>query len=44
MALVVAALAAEGESRVEPLETIERGYAQLVDRLQRLGARVHRDG
>ena len=27
MALVVAALAAEGESRIEPLETIERGYA-----------------
>ena len=28
MALVVAALCADGESRVEPLETIERGYAQ----------------
>jgi len=42
MALVVAALCAEGESRVEPLETIERGYAQLVERLQALGARVHR--
>jgi UDP-N-acetylglucosamine 1-carboxyvinyltransferase len=44
MALVVAALCAEGESRVEPLETIERGYASLVDRLQALGARVHREG
>lgn len=42
MALVVAALCAEGESRVEPLETIERGYANLVERLQALGARVHR--
>jgi UDP-N-acetylglucosamine 1-carboxyvinyltransferase len=44
MALVVAALCAEGESRVEPLETVERGYAHLVERLQGLGARVRRDG
>ncbi len=41
MALVAAALVAEGESRIEPLETIERGYAQLVDRLRALGAIVH---
>ena len=44
MALVVAALAAEGSSRIEPLETIERGYAQLVERLQALGAAVERQG
>jgi len=44
MALVVAALCADGESRVEPLETVERGYAQLVERLQSLGARVRREG
>jgi UDP-N-acetylglucosamine 1-carboxyvinyltransferase len=44
MALVVAALCAEGESRVEPLETIERGYAHLVERLQGLGASVRREG
>jgi UDP-N-acetylglucosamine 1-carboxyvinyltransferase len=44
MALVVAALSAEGESRIEPLETIERGYALLVERLQALGANVHRSG
>src|SRR5213075_3383117 len=42
MALIAAALAADGESRVTPLETVERGYAQLVDRLQSLGARVTR--
>ncbi|OFW43981.1 MAG: UDP-N-acetylglucosamine 1-carboxyvinyltransferase [Acidobacteria bacterium RIFCSPLOWO2_12_FULL_67_14b] len=42
MALIAAALAAEGQSRVEPLETVERGYSQLVDRLQRLGASVAR--
>jgi UDP-N-acetylglucosamine 1-carboxyvinyltransferase len=44
MALVVAALCAEGESRIEPLETIERGYANLVERLKGLGATVRRDG
>jgi UDP-N-acetylglucosamine 1-carboxyvinyltransferase len=43
MALVVAALCADGQSRVEPLETIERGYAHLVERLQGLGARVSRE-
>jgi UDP-N-acetylglucosamine 1-carboxyvinyltransferase len=40
MALIAAALAAEGESRLSPLETVERGYAQLVERLQGLGASV----
>lgn len=43
MALIAAALAAEGESRVEPLETVERGYSQLVERLTALGARVARE-
>ena len=42
MALIAAALAAEGESRLSPLETVERGYAQLVERLQSLGAHVSR--
>ncbi len=42
MALIAAALAATGESRVEPLETVERGYSRLVERLQALGARVAR--
>lgn len=40
MALIAAALAADGQSRLSPLETVERGYAQLVERLQRLGAKV----
>ncbi len=44
MALIAAALAADGESRVTPLETVERGYAQLVDRLRALGASVTRLG
>ena len=40
MALIAAALAAEGQSRVSPLETVERGYGQLVERLKALGAQV----
>ena len=43
MALIAAALAADGESRVSPLETVERGYARLVDRLVGLGAQVERE-
>ena len=43
MALIAAALAAEGESRVMPLETVERGYASLVERLRALGASVERE-
>ena len=42
MALIAAALAADGESRLSPLETVERGYGRLVERLQGLGARVAR--
>ena len=41
MALIAAALAATGTSRIHPLETVERGYAQLVERVARLG-RPHR--
>jgi UDP-N-acetylglucosamine 1-carboxyvinyltransferase len=43
MALIAAALAAEGESSVAPLETVERGYASLVERLTSLGASVERE-
>ena len=40
MALIAAALAATGTSRIHPLETVERGYAQLVLRLRALGAQI----
>ena len=40
MALIAAALAADGVSRIYPLETVERGYAQLVERLGQLGAQI----
>jgi UDP-N-acetylglucosamine 1-carboxyvinyltransferase len=42
MALIAAALAADGQSRLAPLEMVERGYARLVERLHGLGARVAR--
>ena len=38
MSLIAAGLAADGQTRVTPLETVERGYSQLVDRLIALGA------
>ncbi len=44
MALIAAALAAKGQSRVDQLEVVERGYARLVDRLEALGAHVARVG
>ena len=40
MSLIAAGLAADGQTRVLPLEIVERGYSQLVERLQGLGAKV----
>jgi UDP-N-acetylglucosamine 1-carboxyvinyltransferase len=40
MALIAAGLAADGQSRLSPLETVARGYGQLVERLKLLGAQV----
>ena len=41
-ALVIAALAAEGESRVENVELIDRGYEHLENMLAALGANIRR--
>ncbi|MEW6546817.1 MAG: UDP-N-acetylglucosamine 1-carboxyvinyltransferase [Bacillota bacterium] len=41
-ALVVAALAAEGESEIDDLQYIERGYERLDEKLRALGAQVTR--
>ena len=41
-ALALAALAAEGESRVENVELIDRGYERLEDMLAALGADIRR--
>jgi UDP-N-acetylglucosamine 1-carboxyvinyltransferase len=40
MSLIAAGLAADGQTRVQPLEIVERGYSHLVERLQGLGAKV----
>ncbi|MXW72050.1 MAG: UDP-N-acetylglucosamine 1-carboxyvinyltransferase, partial [Acidobacteria bacterium] len=40
MALIGAALAASGESRITPLETVQRGYSDLPAKLRSLGATV----
>lgn len=42
IALVIAALSAQGESRIEKAELIERGYENIVERLQKLGAKIKR--
>jgi UDP-N-acetylglucosamine 1-carboxyvinyltransferase len=42
MALIAAALAADGRSTVLEIETVERGYGDLVSRLTALGANVSR--
>ena len=41
-ALVVAALGAEGESRIGGLHHIDRGYADLTERLAAMGGSIHR--
>ena len=42
MALIAAALTAHGQSRLSPLETVERGYGRLLERLLSLGAQVEK--
>jgi len=43
-ALVVAGLIAEGETEVSGLHHIDRGYEDLVGKLQGVGASIERDG
>lgn len=40
MAMVIAAMAAHGESRISNVYQIERGYEKLVERLQSLGGHI----
>ena len=42
MAMVIAAMCAHGESRISNVYQIERGYEDLVERLQDLGAHIKR--
>jgi UDP-N-acetylglucosamine 1-carboxyvinyltransferase len=43
MALLIAALGAEGESHIYNIQQIERGYAEIDKRLRNLGARISRE-
>jgi UDP-N-acetylglucosamine 1-carboxyvinyltransferase len=43
IALIGAALCADGMSRLTHLETVERGYADICNRLSALGAQVTRE-
>jgi len=43
MALVIAALCAEGESTIHNIHQIERGYESLAERLRALGADIERE-
>jgi UDP-N-acetylglucosamine 1-carboxyvinyltransferase len=43
MALLIAALGAEGESHIFNIGQIERGYEKIDDRLRALGAQIHRE-
>ncbi|MEW6237814.1 MAG: UDP-N-acetylglucosamine 1-carboxyvinyltransferase [Candidatus Omnitrophota bacterium] len=42
MALLIAALCAEGSSEIQNIEQIDRGYENLDQRLARLGAKIRR--
>ncbi len=42
MALMIAALCAEGESEIQNIYQIERGYEQIFEKLQSLGAHIRR--
>jgi UDP-N-acetylglucosamine 1-carboxyvinyltransferase len=42
MAMLIAALAAEGTSTINNVGQIERGYERIAERLTALGARVER--
>jgi UDP-N-acetylglucosamine 1-carboxyvinyltransferase len=41
-AVVIAGLAAEGETAIRDVTHIDRGYANLVERLSSLGAEIER--
>ena len=40
--MVIAALASEGESTISGIEKIERGYYNIVGKLQSLGADIQK--
>ncbi|MBN2281365.1 MAG: UDP-N-acetylglucosamine 1-carboxyvinyltransferase [Candidatus Marinimicrobia bacterium] len=43
IALVIAALAAQGNSVIDNIETVDRGYEEIENRLNHLGSKVRRE-
>ncbi|MFW5748765.1 MAG: UDP-N-acetylglucosamine 1-carboxyvinyltransferase [Chloroflexota bacterium] len=43
MALVLAALAAKGETRISNIGQVDRGYERVEEKLVNLGAKIHRE-
>jgi UDP-N-acetylglucosamine 1-carboxyvinyltransferase len=43
MAMLIAALAADGESEIRNIEQVDRGYERIDERLRSLGARISRE-
>ena len=43
IALLIAAMSAQGTSRIENIEQIDRGYEDIESRLGMLGARIKRE-
>ena len=44
MSLVIAALAAKGESQIRRIYHLDRGYERLEEKLQAIGAEIERVG
>jgi len=42
ISLLIAALSAKGTSKIHNIEQIDRGYQHIVERLQRIGAKITR--
>jgi UDP-N-acetylglucosamine 1-carboxyvinyltransferase len=42
MAMLIAALAADGQSEIRNIAQVDRGYERIDERLQSLGACIHR--
>jgi UDP-N-acetylglucosamine 1-carboxyvinyltransferase len=42
IALLIAAMSAEGTSRIDNIEQIDRGYQNLEERLNQIGAKITR--
>ena len=43
IAMLIAAMSAEGVSRIENVEQIDRGYQHIEERLRSLGVKIHRE-